>query len=385
MRTLREIYSHYRRVNLGIKPRTLLEMETAVATAHKIACGFSAAQCQRDDEETMAEGRLGELKVELKPQGTMQDWLVGVIATATVRIERCQLDEEAAKYQKAERAGFAWAIDRQVEVLQLIERLAAKPALVASKLRQTLQGCELLLERFGILAARVAGAANDGQPTPLDPPGRSMACDLLGLTVEERLVRTPLDPPAASDADVAAHQAAFLADQIAALERLRTGELIALDAVDRAAAMAGTGPAINAEIRQIRRDEAAAHRRRDNALEELRLLQEVVRIREQKEARRRMEESLCGALIENTPEQAMAPAAPDTPNVERQPEPSAVTAEPEAQATLVGSFDGDDTTVVRSPRLQLPAVDMLRPTPHPHLSRHARKGLAAKAAHRGHG
>ena len=222
--------------------------------------------------------RLAELKRELMPKGTIQELLVKDVAAAYLRLERCELDEEAWRYNKAMRAGGCWSLDREVEILELAEKLRAKPALIARKLRQTLQGCDWLLAQFKVLAAQVGGAGGEGVPCPLDDNGRSRACDLLGLDVAERVTANPLDPPAGSEADAASHQGALIAQQIAELETLIAGEMIALDTAAKAAAQAGGGPGIDRSIRQIRRDEAAAHRNKNRALAEIQRLQEEARV-----------------------------------------------------------------------------------------------------------
>ena len=95
------------------------------------------------------------------------------------------------------------------------------------KLRQSLYGSRWLSRQLGVLAgllersapkenqASQAGAFADG----LDEANRAWACDLLGLSYEERQGPTRLDVPAGSTVKIWEHQAAVIRAEIAALDQ----------------------------------------------------------------------------------------------------------------------------------------------------------------------
>jgi hypothetical protein len=168
MNSLREIHTAHGNFRRGIEPKTLLELAVVASIAARIERGISAAECLKEDEATLIASRLAALKRELKPKGTIQELLVKEVAAAYLRLERCELDEEAWRHNKAMRSGGCWSLDREVEVLELAEKLPVRPALIARKLRQSLHGCNWLLSQFKLLATQVGGAGGEG------PPARSM-------------------------------------------------------------------------------------------------------------------------------------------------------------------------------------------------------------------
>ncbi len=238
--------------------------------------GLTESRCFSDEEKQMIADRRAALELELKPEGTRQHDEVLAIAMASIRLERCLAEEQAWRLRRAERAEFFWHADQQFEAMKLVQRLPKKPDLVASKLRQSLRGCMWMLNEWRDLAGHVRGTAAGGSPRPLDEVGRRRAGDLLGLSAERRLGRTPLDPlgGAGSEADVAAHQDALIAKQIAALEALADADRIALDESIRVDTMNGVHPMVDQQVRLIRRYETEARRVKERAFAKLQQLKD---------------------------------------------------------------------------------------------------------------
>ena len=114
-----------------------------------------------------------------------------------------------------------------------------------------------------------AGASEAG----LDEVNRARACDLLGLSYEQRQGPTVLDLPAGSTLTIAEHQAAVIAAEIAALEERADGVLAELDETDQTAARLDRGPGVDPTIRLYHRYRKDADRQRSVALAELRQMQ----------------------------------------------------------------------------------------------------------------
>ncbi|HWE37158.1 MAG TPA: hypothetical protein VG406_11380 [Isosphaeraceae bacterium] len=132
-----------------------------------------------DDEVELA-ARKARLVADLKPADDEELGLIDRMALAGHRMERAVRMETARRIQASGRALSSWAEDRRVAAEELALRLARRPSLVARQLRRTLQGCELLLDRWrGLLRTAEAGTA-------WDESGRSRALDLLGVPVDDR-------------------------------------------------------------------------------------------------------------------------------------------------------------------------------------------------------
>jgi hypothetical protein len=315
-----------------------------------------------------------------------------------------------------------WDADRRVEVERLAGELAKMPGLVALELRQTPQGCDWLVGRWRTLAEAV-GNAVDGTPRPLDDDNRRLACDLLGLGLEQRQGRTPLDPPdgVVSDDD-AAHQAALIAAQIAELERLKAEALVELDELDRAAAELGFGPGVDPTLRLIRRYETDASRRMRQAKEELRRVQGEALEREPAPSRvvakdrmpdisldaesafRAAYSGKARSLSSATPPTGFAEIAPSAPDDHGPAPRDLAPATPEVPAAVEGHVGegikaqdasaGDDSetgdrlseilgvtrNLLASRPSMAPATFALPPAPP--RNRHERRALERKSAHR---
>jgi hypothetical protein len=397
MTTFRQIRANQQNATLSTGPRS--PGSEGNARTH----GLSASKCISEEEKRLIETRLLELERELQPEGRLQHDEVAAVAAASVRLEMCQLEEESWRLHRAERAEFHWDADRQAEVMALVDKLPAKPQVIASRLRQTLRGSRWLLEEWRDLAWRVRGTGMPAAPAPapLDETGRRRAFDLLGLSEERRQACTPLDLPGGgtgSEAEVAAHQDALIAGKIAELEALTDPEQVALDESIRIATVHSCGPGVDTQTRLIRRYETEARRARDRALENLAQLQETAARRKKEEKEREREAWMNIHLVPRRLPQDIIDEGRRQwevkDQVEHQPQPQP---QPQQPATSPGESQEDapahpaEAAPVSSVSAQLEAMVAreqarrltLDPATGP-LNRRARKAQAAvaRAAHR---
>jgi hypothetical protein len=104
-----------------------------------------------------------------------RDWLRNQVKVTTQKINRLQKVEGKLREQACLKAKICWDSDRRIESAILGARLSEDPATVLAGLRRTPQGCEWLLERWGLLihAARTSG--------DWTPPQKRLASTMLGL------------------------------------------------------------------------------------------------------------------------------------------------------------------------------------------------------------
>jgi len=117
-----------------------------------------------EDELPLIEKCREEWLPELRPEGVNQTWLADRVIAASARILWAELQEDAWRFRKAERARLNCSGDRDVEVAQLANGLAKNPGVVALKLRQTLHGANWLSRQLGVLAGLLdRGAPRENQ------------------------------------------------------------------------------------------------------------------------------------------------------------------------------------------------------------------------------
>jgi hypothetical protein len=133
-----------------------------------------------DDEDAAIRERYKRWARDYGPATPYQCWLVEQMAVASVRVERCQRHERSLRGSLARRAKVCWEEDRRLDAEQLGQGLSRRPALVARKLEETLQGCAWLIERWEALGriAEANGAWSDAQ--------QALALDMLGTPAELR-------------------------------------------------------------------------------------------------------------------------------------------------------------------------------------------------------
>src|SRR5262249_33652750 len=150
------------------------EAGKAASRANALKHGLAGQGLCLPDEmaETVAE-RVRQWHSSLKPMTAFDTWLVELIATEAVRIEACPVREVGILTEQALRAAESWDDDRRLAAAQLAARLGARPEVVARQLLETVQGLDLLLERWGALGAVL-------EQRDWSEEERSLALDLLG-------------------------------------------------------------------------------------------------------------------------------------------------------------------------------------------------------------
>jgi hypothetical protein len=208
--------------------------------------GLSGAGIVLPDEEQAAiKERVEHWHSSLRPFEVIDLWLVEDVATEAVRVERCRAMEAETRAEDARRADESWDDDRRVAAEKRAAGLARRPEVVSRELATTLQGLDLLLERWAALAAALEKRDwNDAE--------RSLALDLMG--VPRALREAPMALDAGRDG-----LRQFVADQIAGLSARRPA-LEERDGREQAAAMLGLGEPSDA-LKRLRRYESACHRR----------------------------------------------------------------------------------------------------------------------------
>src|SRR4051812_29059403 len=141
-----------------------------------------------EDEVDVTSARVEGWKESFRPSDAFEDWLVEQAATLSVRVELCRKHDWALRIMAVERAEVDWDGGRRLAAEEEGAKLARKPALVARRLRRSLQGCDWLLERWRGLAGLLRAGRD------WDEAQRSLALDMLGVPVELRPGETRLDP-----------------------------------------------------------------------------------------------------------------------------------------------------------------------------------------------
>ncbi|WP_435018217.1 hypothetical protein TA3x_000168 [Tundrisphaera sp. TA3] len=232
----------------------------------------------------------------LNPRNYWQAWLADDAARTTIRLDRLARIERRERDRIALRAETFWDDDRRAEAEVAASRLPFEPAQAVERLRRTPQGCDWMIGRWELLAREVE------QDRPWTEAHVALAHDLLGTPADFRA-----EPPGRGlpHADLAAREIADL--------RARRVEVAEADQLDRALAMADMAEPSTPELRQLRRQESALHKRLRWTLHQLHV-----------EPRHHLPNPNLAHLYQPEPEPAPAPPPEAVP----QPEPSPP--EPEA-------------------------------------------------------
>ena len=195
-------------------------------------------------------------------------WIAEVIATETVKLDRCQAELQALEARRAGAAGTRWGEDCRLAAEELALKLPRNPSFVARRLQASRHGCLLLIERWEAMKSSLAAPGwTDSQ--------RSHALDLLGVHPDFRTGVTAVDRPAtesgeATPADLKDHRLALIADELARLRGLIESSLESLDQIDREQAESGLSLLADKDARRIERYEKESWKRFLWALRELR-------------------------------------------------------------------------------------------------------------------
>jgi hypothetical protein len=241
----------------GGGPKTAAGKESS--KRNSLRHGLMARVVLPDDLAAAAAERTAELAAEFLPGSPYEAWLVGEMARAIAKIDRCAELTIVDLQRSIDRAALCWDGDRRAYIEDLGARLPKDPARVARALGATKQGCDWLLERWEGLGEVLQsnGAWDERQ--------RRLAFDLLGVPDELRDGSRKVPP--ACDAPALA---ALVAAQVDRLGEEQEATLNALDEATQALAAAGMAIEEDAATRRLRRYEASARRELRWSLAELR-------------------------------------------------------------------------------------------------------------------
>jgi hypothetical protein len=211
--------------------------------------GLCAKVLLPDEMAAAVAARTEDFAGEWEPASPYEDWLVGEIALAATRLDRCAAMALADLERVMQRARLCWQDDRRMLAEDLGARLTKEPARVARALARTRQGADWLIERWEGLA-QVLGAIGGW-----DEDQRRLAFDLLGVPHEVRRGSAKV-PPAGDVAGLAR----LAASEIARLRRDQEAALIELDEASRAMAASGMPMSEDRETARLRKYEAGCRR-----------------------------------------------------------------------------------------------------------------------------
>ena len=255
--TNRQIEANRRNAQLSTGPRS--DEGKAVARGNALKHGLAGTGVVIHEDETVKiNERMAAYASAIGPISPLECFTVEQLAIEAVRIERAQRDERILLIRRGVWAENGWDEDRRLAAEEIGARLASDPARTVSRLRQSTQGCDWLIDRW-------QGLAHALQPGRVwDADQSALALDLLGFP-------TPVDPASCDDANAEANapQAALAADQVELLQQLKTEVMDSRDAMEREIACNGVGPGDAATERALaltRRYEAACQRRFERML-----------------------------------------------------------------------------------------------------------------------
>jgi hypothetical protein len=212
--------------------------------------------------------RCAAWRAVLQPENPVTDYCCEQYCRESLHADRLERELLELQRQNLERWSQHWDRERRIQAEALAEQLRAAPARIVRELQRTLQGCDLLIERWQGLAAvlgpRSAWTAAQAQ----------LAFDLLGVPLELRhgnpllggpLPSDPSNPQNGSDGGSGADPETCRQLTQTQLEQLQAARsaLVAEDARARALAARGLGvPASPAETKMQRQLHAARTRMR---------------------------------------------------------------------------------------------------------------------------
>ena len=165
------------------------------------------------------------------------------VVLLTTRLEMAQQVEERERGIASMRAAQCWDEDRAADAERIAAGLPKRPERVARQLRQTVQGCALMIGRWEMLREAAA------QPGGWTEIHQSLAADLRGIPLVYRFAPTLAD-----------QQISVIDREIATLQALQT-KLAPCDTFERDSARYGLNNNASPGLRNALRYEAALNRR----------------------------------------------------------------------------------------------------------------------------
>src|SRR5258708_3394401 len=113
-----------------------------------------------DRHDSLVTERLQTWRPGFQPENDEQEWLFAQVVVSSVRIDRLQVEEARLIQYEAQRAELCWEEDRRLAAEIQAASLRSKPGVVVARLRQSRQGCGLLIERWQGLRAVLEGGSS---------------------------------------------------------------------------------------------------------------------------------------------------------------------------------------------------------------------------------
>src|SRR4051794_2309798 len=204
------------------------------------------------------EAHKAELTRQFAQATQYEDWLVGEMALAMARLDRCANMAVCDLQRCLDIAAFDWDDDRKGWVEDLGRRLSKDPSRVVHSLEQSTHGADWMIARWegirGVLAT--GGEADEGL--------RGLAYDLLGgpLDLRSGAYRVPA-------AGNAAGLSSLAGEEIARLRKRQQRCLDDRDEAYRSMAMAGMPCEEDPGTARLRRQESSLRRTLERARAEL--------------------------------------------------------------------------------------------------------------------
>ena len=227
------------------------------ATTHGLASQLTEVEASRSPA---FEERRAKWAAEQKPVGEAGQWALDRAVAASLRIERCELTMDRIGDEIQERARLAWDEDRAVEAARIFARLSKDPRLVSRKLQTTWAGAVLMVEAW--LELVVALSRGDWSESEV-----SRALDLLGVPLDFRAGRTPVDAPEGAESVTFRRDLAM--GEVARLEELRDESLAPLEDLEQRWAVAGASVLLSTPARLVLRYERNAWKHFNESMKEL--------------------------------------------------------------------------------------------------------------------
>jgi hypothetical protein len=245
----------------GGGPRT--EQGRLVSRRNALKDGLRAKVLLPDGLEAVIAARTAEFDEQFQPESPYETWLVGEIAQATAKLDRCAELTIIDLERGIDRALLCWEADRRKAADALAARLPRDPGRVARALSGSRQGADWMIEHWEGLGAvlQAHGGWDDAQ--------RRLAFDLLGVAPELRDGSDKVPP-----ANDAAALAGLVAEEVYWLRKAQEVSLVPLDQAERSMAAAGMPLEEDACTARLRRYEARIRRELRWAHGELRRVRE---------------------------------------------------------------------------------------------------------------
>jgi hypothetical protein len=247
MATARQIAANQANSLRSTGPRSPEGKAAARANSYKHGLTGRGVVMPQDEAEVALE-RFDAWCGRFAPADDYDARMVETAAFESVRVDRCRLHEVALRELRALRARDFWPIDRKLAAAELAARLPKRPETIALELEHTLQGVELLIDRWEALGKTLAltGTWDESQ--------RSEALDLMGVRRDRRTGWTPLVPDPGDFLTEAQWFAQHVECRLRDLRALRP-RLAEHDEIERLRAMEGHASPSDAELKRLRRYE----------------------------------------------------------------------------------------------------------------------------------